>query len=627
MIKELMKIQQLKVERQLKSGKLLEWKNELYSGATADLRDFRNNFISVMGTDSLAKESAFNAYSIKVTGTGSNAVTLTPSVYASASNIQINSITQLAKGASVEGVGISKNATQGLSTQTKLKDLQLANALEFSGGRITFEINGKSFSFSENQTLGEMINTVNNSDAGVTMAYTQIGDKFTIESKEKGAASTLTVKNLSGNAFGEVDNDGNLTLGAFGIRQAAAVTSIPVYGSNNVALTKEHFSAKLSEFRIPVGAGGEMDLFEGASPIKFKINGKEFEFDGNDTLQTMMDKINSESDAKITFNEASSSFTITPNGSKDGKFTIENVSGHIFGNNSALGITGVDLVSSYSAGQNAKLTVNGVEIERDSNNFTLDGVGYTLNRKTETGEEIFATVAKDVQPAIDKIKKFVEGYNTLIKKLEDLISTRKTTAERKYVPLTEEERSVLSEDQIKQWEDIAKKGLLYGDTGIQRMLTNLRGALVQTVESAGLSPSAIGIKTGNYFEGTKGQIVLDEDKLRAALERDPEQVMKVFQADGTTSGTQGLLGRIDSIMSSYSTGKVVDGTYRMGAGELALSNLKAQMKASADRVTALQEKMAAAEEKYYLKFAAMEAALSKMNEQSNWLASLTGTAS
>jgi flagellar hook-associated protein 2 len=625
MIKELMKIQQLKVDRQLKAGKILEWKNELYSGATSDLRDFRNNFISVIGTDSLAKESAFNAYSMKVTGTGENAVTLTPSVYASAGNIRIGSITQLAKGASLEGSGISANSNVGLTSQTKLKDLKLANKLEFSGGRITFAINGKNFSFTENQTLGEMINTVNNSDAGVTMGYTQIGDKFTIESKEKGPDSTLTVKNLSGNAFGGVDNDGNLTLGAFGIRQADAVTSIPIYGANGVALTKEHLTAKLGDF---VPAGG-VDLFPaGEDSLSFKINGEAFTFTKDDSLQDMMDTINSSAaNVKISFNEASSSFTIAPTGSNDSRFKIENVSGNVFGASGVLKIAEFDVPSSFHAGQNAKLTINGVEIERDSNSFTIDGVGYTLNRKTEAGEEIYATLSKDVQPAIDKIKKFVEGYNTLIKKLEDLISTRKGTDERKYIPLTEEEQSVLSEDQIKQWEDIAKKGLLYGDTGIQRMLTNLRGALVGTVESAGLSPSAIGIKTGNYFEGTKGQIVLDEDKLRAALERDPEQVMKVFQAEGTTSGTQGLLGRIDSIMSNYSTGKVVNGTYRMGPGELALSNLKSQMKASADRVVTLQEKMAEAEEKYYLKFAAMEAALSKMNEQSSWLASLTGTAS
>jgi flagellar hook-associated protein 2 len=49
------------------------------------------------------------------------------------------------------------------------------------------------------------------------------------------------------------------------------------------------------------------------------------------------------------------------------------------------------------------------------------------------------------------------------------------------------------------------------------------------------------------------------------------------------------------------------------------------LKLASDDIAAFEEKMSALEEKYYLKFAAMETALSKMNEQTSQLTSLLGT--
>jgi flagellar hook-associated protein 2 len=480
LVTSLMKIEQIKLDRKNSALTLLTWKQEAYSEVSSLLRDFKNNFTSVMGADSLMKESAYNAYTISTTGSGASAVTLTPSVYASAGSITISSVTSLAKGASyTSAAAVSKG--DGLTASTKLDDLDLKEKLTFDAdGKISFSINGTSFTFSKDDTLGKMINTVNASDAGVTMSYSQITDKFSIETKAKGSAQTesaLSIVNITGNAFADD--------GAFGINSATTA----------------------------------------------------------------------------------------------------------------------------AIGTSAKITINENSIERDSNTFTLDGITYTLNRTTaDTGEEIYATVKKDVSLVVDNVKKFVEGYNTLIKKLEDLVSTRKSSGETSYVPLTDEEKSVLTEEQIKSYEAIAKKGVIYGDTGIKRLLTNMRAAMYETVQSAGLSPAAIGIKTGSYFESGKGEIVLDEDRLRAALERDPQQVMDVI------AGSEGFLSRVSSFID----------TYNLGSGASNLTALQNKLSSASDDIAAFEEKMAALEEKYYLKFAAMEEALSKMNEQTSWLSSLMG---
>ncbi|MDR2614991.1 MAG: flagellar filament capping protein FliD, partial [Oscillospiraceae bacterium] len=66
-------------------------------------------------------------------------------------------------------------------------------------------------------------------------------------------------------------------------------------------------------------------------------------------------------------------------------------------------------------------------------------------------------------------------------------------------------------------------------------------------------------------------------------------------------------------------------TYNTGSNASNLTSLQNRLKLASDDIAAFEEKMSALEEKYYLKFAAMETALSKMNEQTSQLTSLLGT--
>jgi flagellar hook-associated protein 2 len=601
----MMKIEQLKLDRKNAAQTVLKWKQEAYTNVSSALRDFKYNFLSVTGADSLTKESAYNAYTASVTGSGANAVTLSPSVYASVGNLAISSVDQLAKGASAASLEKVSSDPNGLTAATKLKELNLKTDLSFDGsGNISFSINGESFTFNEDDTLGKMINTVNASNAGVTMGYSQITDKFTVETKTKGVGQTLTIVNKTGNAFS--DN------GAFGMVNVAPVVSGAVKDKNGGFLSSSDFGTKLGAF-LP--AGGNNSLFAiGKDELSFEINGETFTFDKTDTLTDVINTVNSSgAGVNITFDDATHKFSLTPTG-YDGKLEIKNKSGNIFGASSALEIDSPSQRSSYSGGQNALLTINGVQVERDSNSFTLDGIDFTLNRTTAAGEEIFATIKKDASAVIDNVKKFVEGYNTLVKKLTELTTTRKSTSEKDYLPLTDEEKSAMTEEQIEAYEAIAKKGVIYGDAGIRRLLTNMRSALYETVQGTGLSPSSIGIKMGGYFDESKDQIALDEDKLRAAIESDPEKVMAVLAG---TDSSGGFLTRISSLID----------TYNIGSGASNLDALTDRLKSASEDIEAFKEKMTALEEKYYLKFAAMETALSKMNEQTSWLESLMGQSS
>ncbi|MDR2664786.1 MAG: flagellar filament capping protein FliD [Oscillospiraceae bacterium] len=610
-IKSLMKIEQLKLDRQLHERTKLQWKQEALGQVKADLTAFKQDFLSVVGANSITKADAFNTYKVDVSGSGASAVTLSATMDASVGSITINEIKKLAKGASETSVDKVSNSAQGLSAtnSTQLKDLDFKNKLEFVNGQISFKINDETFTFNETDTLARMISTVNSSTkANVTMTYSQLTDKFSIESKVAGAGSSLSVTNLVGNAF----SDG----GAFGMTAAKPVSSGAVADRSGTLLKTTDFGVKLGSFELKDGA----TLFEqGKDKLSFKINGREFEFDKDDTLQYMVGKVNNSGiGVEIKFDDATSKFTLEPTNGKP--LSIENVSGNVFGEHSAIGIT--EIKSSYSAGQDAELIVNGITLSRSTNNFTIDGINYKLNKTTAAGADIDATVSRDVQPAVDKIKTFVDAYNKLVKNLDDKLTETKTKDETQYTPLTDDEKTELglSEKQIEEWEAIAKKGLLRRDTGIQDMLNSLRTALYERVAGAGLSPADIGLKTGAYSLGMKGQIVLDEEKLRSAFEADPDRVMSVFTnvSDSSNAATKrlesGLAERIGSIVDKY-TG---------GYQSTSLTTLTDSLKKLDDRISAIEEKMLAKEEQLYKKYAAMETALAALNSQSEWLAGVLG---
>jgi flagellar hook-associated protein 2 len=606
-IKNLMKIEQLKLDRQLHERTKLQWKQESLQQVKNDLTAFKQDFLSVVGANSITKSDTFNTYKIDVSGASASAVTLSATIDASVGSVSIKEITQLASGARSASTGKVSADGEGFSNagSTQLKELKFAKELKFEGGQISFKINDETFTFNDTDTLAKMLSTVNaNSKANVTMTYSQLSDKFTVESKTTGKDSALTIENLRGNAFA----DG----GAFGMTGMTAISSGKVVDNNGIALIRENLDQTLELFT----SADNYKLFdEKSEELSFKINGKEFKFNKSTTLQGMMDEVNKpETGVKVEFVDASHTFKFM---STDGKaITIENESGNVFGEHSAIGIS----ESSFAAGQDAKLKINGFDVTRSTNNFTIDGINYKLNKTTDT--EIDATVSRDVQPAVDKIKTFVDAYNKLVKNLDDKLTETKSTSEAKYTPLTDDEKTELglSDKQIEDWEAIAKKGLLRRDSGIQNMLTSLRTALFERVAGAGLSPADIGIETGAYSLGMKGQIVLNEDKLRSALEADTNRVMSVFTnvSESTDTATKrresGLAERIGSIIDSY-TG---------GYQSTSLTTLTDSLKRLDDRISVLEEKMLAKEEQYYKKFAAMETAMAALNSQSEWLAGVLG---
>lgn len=182
-------------------------------------------------------------------------------------------------------------------------------------------------------------------------------------------------------------------------------------------------------------------------------------------------------------------------------------------------------------GADGEVEIDGKKYKGIKNNtLNVGGVSYNFLQKT-TGTAT-VTVSQDTDKIVENVKKFVEDYNKLIDDLSEKYNTSSwnynTSSD--YEPLTESEKSGMTQTQIEEWNKKVKSGLLYHNKIIGNMLTAMREAIstpVKSVEGKYNSASSIGITSSN----NKGHLTLDEDKLKKALAEEPDCVYKIFAND------------------------------------------------------------------------------------------------
>ena len=284
-------------------------------------------------------------------------------------------------------------------------------------------------------------------------------------------------------------------------------------------------------------------------------------------------------------------------------------------------------------GTNAQATIDGKTYNLESNKITVAGVTYNFNNVSEVGKTTTVNVSQDTDKIVDNVKKFVDMYNTLLDSLNDKLSEEKYSD---YKPLTKEQEAEMTEEQIKKWNEKAKSGLLYNNSQVRTLVSDMREALytpVDAVDSKYNSLSAIGITTTT----TKGHVTLDEDKLRKALTEDPDCVYQLFASDqdssyiaGSTNTNKltayekkedykntGVANRLYNAMTdNMSIFENYAGTSKATDDQSYLGKLISNMQT---RMTSFQTLMKSYENKLYDKYDAMEVALSKLGAQLSYI--------
>jgi len=378
-------------------------------------------------------------------------------------------------------------------------------------------------------------------------------------------------------------------------------------------------------------AGGQINWSDdGEATLTFNTGGDDVTVDikATDTLSDMMAKINnSGAGVVMSYDRLSDQFTLEARTSNSvdpsqTKLALDDGGSGFFSLIRGNVSSSEPLVKD---GQQAIAWINDEEVRSNTNSFDFRGVGITLNSVFNVdedgnrvdGESVGVSLRRDSDQVFNRVKEFIDSYNAVIRRLEGLLNDRKTSNEAGYKPLTDEEKSGMSERQIDEWEAIARKGILRGDNGIQNLVSNLRRSFFEEIEGLGVTPASLGLSTGSYFDGTGGQIMIDEERLRGAIERDPDMVADVFLRIDT-SGPQlkgvGLLHKIDGLMRDY-----VNTTQ-----STATKSLEDSLKRVNEQIERLQVRMYAEEDRLYKVFAQMETAMQQLQQQGGWFNAMLG---
>ncbi|MFT9494673.1 flagellar filament capping protein FliD [Anaerosolibacter sp.] len=289
-------------------------------------------------------------------------------------------------------------------------------------------------------------------------------------------------------------------------------------------------------------------------------------------------------------------------------------------------------------GVDAEINFDGANgIKYASNQFTLNGIQVEL--KQEGGGPQTIKIDTDVDGAYNKIKVFVDKYNELIGKLNGKTSEKQY---RDFQPLTNEQKEAMSEDDIKNWEEKAKSGLLRNDDAISKTVQTMRSGLYETVQGITGTYSqiaTIGITTGEWKDN--GKLVIDEAKLKEAIINDVDGVMNLLFKESTAAdpatkrNESGLMNRLfddavsgmKEIIEKSGTGDNAD-LYRSVKSNIlidfvtnmgSISYLDKDILNLEESIYNEEERLISKEEAYWSKFTAMEKALQQMSSQSAWL--------
>jgi flagellar hook-associated protein 2 len=399
--------------------------------------------------------------------------------------------------------------------------------------------------------------------------------------------------------------------------------------SNKVSLTAKLDSIK-DAFKF------DLNIADPGANVVFTINGETIDVGktyANATLNDVMDAINkSNAGVKISYD------------SLRDRFVMESKT---LGATSSIEITDTDPANgllramglvdgTYTEGKDAEFSLDGVTgMKRSSNEFTIDGVTYTL--KGISTEPVTVEVESDIDAVVEKIKGFVSKYNEVLDKINGLLTEKRY---RDYLPLTDAQKDEMKDKDIEKWEEKAKSGLLRSDSILQDIVSSMRAALYEKVEGTSLSLFDIGITTGAYTD--KGKLTIDETKLRAALTDNFEEVVRLFTNKSQYSYTEalgdsekrkirysqsGLAQRLSDILqdnirttrdSKGQKGRLLEKAGISGDLTEFKNLITNEINAKDSLIDTLIEKLYKKEEYYYSKFTAMEKMLSRMQSQSAW---------
>lgn len=620
MVKKMMLAEQSKVDVVKQQRQTIAWKQEIYQDIIKDVKDLQDTFFDIANGENYIKSpNYFSSADVIVNSANTTFISATAGAGAKTGTYSTSFGTdgQLATSAKIDGsVGlVSGNVTvenwnKGTDPEPK---------------KISFSINGGS-----DETI-----TLEDTHADINNLKDDINNKIALNDNLKGKVQVVVTDNK--------------------IQFQALGTNSVKISSTTVTNDLDNLKGKLINPNINTTMG-DLGLND-TKTLKFKYNESttetSIEIKREDKISDVINKIN-----QATSGQVKGSFS-----ELTGKFTIETVS---TGSTQNIEITdGLDqlglIKDTQTEGKDAVVYITqpggtAVKVTKQTNNFTIDGISYNLLAK----ENSSFTVAQNTQKLYDKVDGFLKKYNAIVDKIQTRLTEKKDLS---YKPLTDAQKKDMKDDEIKAWEEKAKKGILKNDNNLQNLLSDLRSSFMTAVDGVSLKigqygTGAIGIDTGRYQDGGKINIC-DPEKFKDAIAQHGDELMNLFNKAfveddayyGITGASeddrkmkqqqykfnhQGIFQRLDDILvknvgyakttfnnavlTKYAN-KQEDFTTSGTGGS---NNLPDQIYRKDNKIKELNLKMKDKENALYQKFARLETVMNNYNSQSSWLAQQFG---
>ncbi|ANT68406.1 flagellar filament capping protein FliD [Aeromonas hydrophila] len=331
--------------------------------------------------------------------------------------------------------------------------------------------------------------------------------------------------------------------------------------------------------------------------LTFKAGDKTFDVDvkAGDSLQSIRKRINNDAD----------NFGLSVNimNTSDGKSKLMIDSG-VSGSGKDLQITGstteltdnlVSKLTKSQSAQDAKIKVDGNELTSATNTFdgTIVGLKLTVLRESDSTTTTDASnnpvktyssnkveVTTDKAGIKDMVKSFVDGYNALVKKSNELGKRNSIVAG-------------------KSQND---GGALAGDATTRAVINMMNGAITEPSKKSSTYSTIfqMGVKMDN-----KGVLSIDDTKFSEAIDKNFDQVVAVF------GGKDGVAGKLASQLETYSkTGGLL--AKREDTLNSDLREVSRKESDVASQLTKYQETLRA-------RYGSLDSMLAKMNKSASYL--------
>ncbi|RYG85804.1 hypothetical protein EON77_04895, partial [bacterium] len=356
----------------------------------------------------------------------------------------------------------------------------------------TFVVNGKSVTVDATDSLRSIAGKINELGVGVSASLIDGGSGaayLTVAASATGAANKPQVADLNGNVLG--------SLGLFGANDDA-----------RTPITNGAASAAFASGTTPLGSalGGTV-----SGARSFTVGGTSVSVDlATDSLQSIADKINASGSG------ASATVAATSvNGATKYRLEITGASGapaltDADGTLHALGVLQKSAGNELLAGQDAAYTLDGVALTSATNEIkgAIPGATITLLKAdATTPKETSISLTRDTAAIKTKVNGFVQAANGALQYIKDASQFNKDTYD---------------------------TGPLFGDPAARQFESGLATSLFRTIPNPGAKYT--NLASIGFGLTKEGLLEADEAKFDAAMADRPDEVRKLFQSSGISSG-------------------------------------------------------------------------------------------